>query len=288
MSKPILKRTQETPQRCSKKEQRFCNTVWQFYREHGRHHLPWRKTTNSYRILVSEVMLQQTQVDRVVPKYRAFIRQFPNAHALALAPLGDVLMAWQGLGYNRRAKLLWECAKEVVVAHRGRFPRTYEGLKALPGVGPYTAAAVLAFAYNEAVPLIETNVRTVYLHHFWPSDTTDVTDAEILKLVARTVSKDNPRVWYAALMDYGSHLKKTVGNQNVRAKSYQKQSSFQGSDRQLRGAILRLLAATGPQPRQALFKTLKTFADIRIDAQLTALGAEGLIIKQGRRFSLPV
>lgn len=232
-------------------------------------------------------MLQQTQVDRVLPKYQAFLKVFPTQHALAATSLGDVLKTWQGLGYNRRAKLLWECAKEVVAVHRGRFPRTYEGLKALPGVGPYTAGAVLAFAYNEAVPLIETNVRTVYLHHFWPSDATDVTDAAILALVSKTLPPGHAREWYAALMDYGSHLKKTLGNHNVRAKSYQRQSTFKGSNRQLRGAILRLLAATGPQSRQALFKALKPFADIRIDAQLAALRAEGLIIKQGRRFSLP-
>ncbi len=231
-------------------------------------------------------MLQQTQVERVIPKYKTFIGQFSNVGVLARAPLGDVLKAWQGLGYNRRAKLLWQCAKAVAEANGGRFPRTYEGLKALPGVGPYTAGAVMAFAYNEAVPLIETNVRTVYLHHFWPQDATDVTDAEILRLVAKTLSYENPRQWYAALMDYGSHLKRAVGNHNARTKSYQRQSAFKGSDRQLRGAIIRALAE-GPQTRLVLLKILTSFTDIRIDAKLTALKAEGLIVKQGQRFSLP-
>lgn len=269
----------------SAKREHFLRTLFAWYEKNGRHHLPWRKTTNPYRILVSEVMLQQTQVDRVIPKYRAFLKQFPTAKALAAASLGEVLVAWQGLGYNRRAKLL-KAAAEAVVLQGGRFPKTYDGLRKLPGVGPYTAAAVMAFAYNEAVPLIETNVRTVYLHHFWPHDATDVTDQEILALVVATLPRDNARHFYAALMDYGAHLKRTVGNHNVRAKSYQKQSAFKGSDRQLRGAIVRALAV-GPQTRAAL-RTLAPKADeLRLDAQLAALCREGMVIKVGRQFSLP-
>ncbi len=286
MSKPTLKNTKVPQQRCSKQEQRFCDTVWEFYREHGRHHLPWRQTTLPYRILVSEIMLQQTQVDRVIPKYQAFIKVFPTVTKLAEAQLGDVLKAWQGLGYNRRAKLLWECAKVVKESHGARFPCTYESLKTLPGIGPYTAGAVMAFAYNEAVPLIETNVRTVYLHHFWPSDAADVTDTEILALVGKTLPRDNVRAWYAALMDYGSHLKKTVGNHNVRAKSYQKQSVFKGSDRQLRGAILRLLTQ-GKKSRTTLITELQAFSDIRIDAQLEALVREGMVRRVHRCYTLP-
>jgi A/G-specific adenine glycosylase len=286
MSKPTLKSTQAPQQRCSKQEQRFCDTVWEFYELQGRHHLPWRKTTIPYRILVSEVMLQQTQVDRVLPKYQAFLKQFPTVRALAEAPLGEVLKVWQGLGYNRRAKLLHQCANVVKETHGGRFPRTYEGLKALPGIGPYTAGAVMAFAYNEAVPLIETNVRTVYLHHFFSSDATDVTDAEILALVTTTLPPQNVRAWYAAVMDYGSHLKKTVGNHNVRSKSYQKQSMFKGSDRQLRGSLLRILVA-GPQTRKQLGATHKAFSDIRVDAQLEALIREGLLQKHRQHYHLP-
>ncbi len=272
--------------RSSRKQKQFQQTVWSFYEAQGRHHLPWRTTTNPYRILVSEIMLQQTQVDRVIPKYRAFMKLFPSVSVLAAAPLGDVLRAWQGLGYNRRAKLLWECAKVVKETPGGRFPRTYEGLKALPGIGPYTAGAVMAFAYNEAVPLIETNVRTVYLHHFWPHDATDVTDTEILELVAATLPKENVRAWYAAIMDYGSYLKKTVGNHNVRTKSYTIQSTFKGSDRQIRGAILRALAIT-PLTRPALQKELSAFSDLRVDAQLEALVHEGMVTKVGHCYTLP-
>ncbi len=286
MSKPTSKNLAPVLQRCSKKEQRFCDTVLSFYHTQGRHHLPWRKTNVPYKILVSEIMLQQTQVDRVIPKYQAFLKRFPNVVTLAEATLGEVLIMWQGLGYNRRAKLLWECAQEVVRDHYGRFPRTYETLLKLPGVGPYTAAAIMAFAYNKPFPLIETNVRTVFIHHFWPADATDINDADILALVAKTLPSDNVRVWYAALMDYGSYLKKTAGNHNVRAKSYQKQSAFTGSDRQLRGAILRALVS-GPKTRKALLTALSAFQDIRIDAQLASLAQEGMIIKKGMRYTLP-
>jgi A/G-specific adenine glycosylase len=174
----------------------------------------------------------------------------------------------------------------VVTEYDGKFPRTYDELRALPGIGPYTAGAVMAFTYNIPVPIIETNVRTVYLHHFWPSHATDVTDAEILALVTKTLPEKNVRQWYAAVMDYGSHLKKTVGNTSVRAKQYQKQSPFKGSDRQIRGAILRILTA-GAKTRVQLLKSLSVFEDIRIDAQLEALLGEGMVKKNARCYTLP-
>ena len=151
----------------NKKEREFVARVWEYYKAHGRHDLPWRKTTDPYKILVSELMLQQTQVDRVLLKYKAFLKLFPTARRLAAAPLGDVLRAWQGLGYNRRAKFLHQAAQYVTNELKGRWPKDEAGLLALPGVGPYTARAVLAFAYNEPVVLIETNVRQVFLHHLF-------------------------------------------------------------------------------------------------------------------------
>jgi len=269
-----------------KRDRAFITTVKNHYDQQGRQHLPWRKTTNPYRILVSEVMLQQTQVDRVIPKYQAFIRAFPNAKRLAAATLGDVLTLWQGLGYNRRAKLLWQCAQVITSERSGRWPKTYTELQQLPGVGPYTAAAVLAFAYNEAVPLIETNVRTVYLHHFFADDT-DVTDAEILVLVTRHLEHiDSARCWYAALMDYGTHLKKTHGNPNSRARNYTKQSTFKGSDRQVRGAIIRTLSeAAGTD--SALKKRLSHLNEMTIDVQLDRLLREALISKTKQTYHLP-
>lgn len=261
-------------------DRRFKETVYAYYRTHGRHTLPWRKTRDPYKILVSEMMLQQTQVPRVLPKYRAFLRRFPSIRALAEASRADVLREWQGLGYNRRAKLLHECAQSVA----GKLPRTYRELIALPGIGPYTAAAVMAFAYNEPVTLIETNVRTVYLHHFFASRT-NVSDAELLPHIERTLDQENPREWYAALMDYGSFLKRSIGNQNVRSRHHAVQTKFKGSDREIRGAIIRALSES-PMTIADLRRKLAHHDHKRIAAQLAALAAEGMIRREGRRYAL--
>lgn len=230
-------------------------------------------------------MLQQTQVPRVLVKYAEFLSAFPTAHALAQASLGDVLRAWQGLGYNRRAKLLHECAKAVVARHHGTFPETYEALVALPGVGPYTAGAVLAFAFNVPHAIIETNIRTIYLHYFF-KDRTDVSDTELMPYIERTLDRRNPRSWYAALMDYGTHLKQTVGNENQRSRHYAKQSTFSGSARQLRGAVLRLLANRSANEPE-IIAALHAFPAADIRAQLAALTAEGMIVLRRTRYTLP-
>lgn len=250
--------------------------------------MPWRKTRDPYRILVSEIMLQQTQVDRVLPKYQKFLERFPTIHSLAEAPLGDVLRVWQGLGYNRRARMLHECAKRIVTDHRGRFPKTHAELVALPGIGHYTAGAILAFAYGIPVAVVETNIRSVFIHHFF-SDDTDVTDKEVMRLVERTMDPGRIRDWYYALMDYGVHIKKAHGNPNSRSKHYARQSAFKGSDRQIRGAILRSLAE-----KDAMRKDLHTqlpFEMDRIDAQLEKLEREGMIQKKKRNtkvYTLPL
>ena len=262
----------------------FKRTVLAYYRKFGRHTLPWRMTQDPYRILVSEVMLQQTQVDRVVPKYHIFLKQFPSFQKLSNATLGEVLRVWQGLGYNRRAKMLHACAEDVMRLYEGKLPKNQKALMQLPGIGPYTAGAVMTFAWNVPVPLIETNIRTVFIHHFY-NEATDVTDEEILQLTEMYLDKKNPREWYWALMDYGSYLKKTVGNQNVRSKHYVQQSTFKGSDRQIRGAILRTLVLR-EESRLALHKKLP-FDPTRIDAQLEKLSTEGMIIKKKRQYTLP-
>ncbi len=269
----------------NKHERQFITTVQQYYSDKGRHTLPWRKTHNPYRILVSEIMLQQTQVERVIPKYQLFLKQFPTVQTLAVASLGEVLIAWQGLGYNRRAKMLHSCAQVVSNDLKGKWPDTYAELLALPGIGPYTASAVLAFAFNVPTPLIETNVRTVYLYHFFPQDT-DVPDSALLPIIERTLDVDNPRDWYAALMDYGSHLKATVGNKSRASKHHVTQSTFAGSNRQIRGAIIRLLVAQETVTVHALQKELVTFESIRVNEQLTALIKEGMVRQLGKKFSL--
>jgi A/G-specific adenine glycosylase len=269
----------------NRREAAFIQTVTTFYKQNGRHTLPWRKTKDPYKILVSEIMLQQTQVDRVLPKYKAFLAQFPNIQVLAQAPLRDVLIAWQGLGYNRRAKMLHACAQVLHDEHNGTFPKTHAGLCALPGIGPYTASAVLAFAFNTPTPLIETNVRSVYLHHFF-NDATDVTDADIMPFVEKTMPVQNIREWYWSLMDYGSYIKKTFGNPNSKSKHYTKQSTFNGSDRQIRGVIIRLLAQ-GSFTRLKLHRELSVFEDVRIDAQLLKLKEEGIVELHKKTYRLP-
>ncbi len=275
----------------NKKEQKFVREVWDYYNREGRRSLPWRNLKKSlsadrqaYHILVSEIMLQQTQVDRVIPKYKSFLKRFPTLKKLSEATLGEVLIEWQGLGYNRRAKMLHECAKEITKKFRGRTPKSLEELMTLPGIGPYTAGAVMAFAYNEPVSIIETNIRTVFIHHFF-NDEVDISDAQVLHLNGILLDKKNPREWYYALMDYGTYIKKEFGNPNSRSKHYTKQTTFVGSDRQIRGAILRLLTK-GNVTRAMLLKKL-SFEDIRIDAQIQNLMGEGMIQKIGTIFTLP-
>ncbi|MBC7188044.1 MAG: A/G-specific adenine glycosylase [Calditrichaeota bacterium] len=219
----------------------FQQLILSYYRRHGRD-LPWRRTTDPYHILVSEVMLQQTQVERVLRIYPKFIARFPSLHALAGATVAAVVAAWQGLGYNRRALALHRAAQLLVQDHGGALPRDEALLATLPGIGPATAASICAFAFNMPTVFVETNIRTVFIHFFFPLKE-KVPDTEILPLVAATLERTNPRLWYSALMDYGVMLKKTTGNLSRRSASYRPQSRFAGSDRQVRGQVLRLLLA---------------------------------------------
>lgn len=270
----------------TKKEQQFVETVWKFYAQHKRDHLPWRQTHDPYHILVSELMLQQTQVDRVIPKYEAFVKRWSTAAALAKAPLSEVLTMWQGLGYNRRAKYLHECAQAVVIQYDGVFPAQESSLKELPGIGPYTASAICAFAYNQPVSLIETNVRQVFIYHFF-KNREQVTDAEIMAKVEKTLPHDRARDWYAALMDYGTHLKKLHGNLARKSKHYVKQSTFKGSDRQVRGAILRALGDRSLTNKQlSLHPELIELDGTKIAPQLEKLLRDGLISEEGQLYRL--
>lgn len=268
-----------------KLETQFIETVWDFYRANGRHDLPWRKTNNPYKIVVSELMLQQTQVARVLPKYKEFLGQFPTTKTLAQAPLGEVLKAWQGLGYNRRAKFLWQAAQAVVNEHEGKWPKTFSGLQSLPGIGSYTAGAIMNFAYNSPIPLIETNVRTVYIHHFF-KDAQNVLDKELLPIIERTLDETNPREWNWALMDYGSHLKTTIGNVSTKSKTYKKQSNFKESNRYIRGAIIRALSVEALTEQQ-LIKKLNNIEKESLILQLKTLETEDLVQKKGVKFWLP-
>ena len=219
----------------------FKKQVWSHYTQHGRHNLPWRKQAiTPYQILVSEIMLQQTQVDRVIPKYRVFLKQFPNFKSLARAQQRDVLELWQGLGYNRRALNLKKTAETVTSQYNGQLPRDREALMSLPGIGPYISGAICVFAFNKPAVFIETNIRTVFLHHFFKNKK-NIDDAEIIPLIEKTLDHTQSADWYAALMDYGSHLKKILPNPSRSSKHHTKQSKFEGSHRQKRGKIIKLL-----------------------------------------------
>lgn len=234
--------------------------------------MPWRQDTRPYYVLVSELMLQQTQVDRVVPKFEAFIARFPDERALADASLADVLKQWQGLGYNRRAKFLHEAAKKIVKL--GGFPSDEVGLMQLPGVGKNTAGAIMAYAYNKPLVFIETNVRAVYIHHFF-ADRELVDDKDIRERVERTLDHESPRSFYWALMDYGSWLKKQ-GVLPGRSKHYKKQSPLKGSVREVRGQIIAALA-DGDSDEVTLRRIVD--ADARFERALGGLLDDGLVTK---------
>lgn len=224
-------------------------------------------------------MLQQTQVARVIAKYRSFLKAFPTPRALAAAPLAAVLREWSGLGYNRRAKFLREAAKLVVGECSGSFKKALK--RPLPGVGPYTKAAVRTFAFNEPGVLIETNIRTAFIHNFFQTRAggVPILDQEILPFAVAAAAGQDPRVWHWALMDYGTHLKKSGVRNNHRSAHYAKQSKFEGSLRQVRGAILRQLHQ-GPS-------TMSGFTKSRhLKDALEGLAKDGLIEKEKGRWRI--
>lgn len=250
----------------------FKELVWRKGREVYRD-MPWRQDTRPYYVLASELMLQQTQVERVIPKFELFITAFPDEQSLAESSLADVLRLWQGLGYNRRAKFLHEAAKKIMAEFQGSFPDTVEDLVTLPGVGKNTAGAIMAYSFNQPVVFIETNIRTVYLHHFFP-DGDIVDDKTIANLLDETMDKNHPREWYWALMDYGSFLKRSGQARLKQSKHYKKQSPLRGSVREVRGQIIKALAARDMNQSQ-LSRHLA--ADDRFEAALTGLMKDGLV-----------
>ncbi len=242
--------------------------------------MPWREDTRPYYVLVSELMLQQTQVERVIPKFKAFIAVFPDERTLARASLADVLKLWQGLGYNRRAKYLHEAAKKII--ERGEFPHDEKGLMELPGVGKNTTGAILVYSFNQSAIFIETNVRTVYIHHFFADDYA-VDDKRIIKELGQTIDKENPRKFYQALMDYGSFLKASGIKNVAQSKHYKKQSPLRGSVREVRGQIVRTL--TGGDTTVATLRT-QLIADERFVSALEGLIKDGLVTQSGQRLHL--
>lgn len=254
----------------------FQELVWTKGRELYRD-MPWRRNVQPYYVLVSELMLQQTQVDRVIPKFEAFVAAFPTIEALARAPLADVLRLWSGLGYNRRAKFLHEAAQKIVIDYEGEIPRVIEDLLSLPGVGKNTAGAIMAYSFNMPIAFIETNVRTVYFYHFF-EDSPQVSDAELLDLVTQTIDIEHPREWYWAIMDYGSFLKRNGAGRIDKSRHYKKQSALKGSLREMRGCILKELSRADVSVLQ-MRERLAT--DERFEAAIDGLKRDGLIEETG-------
>lgn len=266
----------------------FIEKIWREGKRHYRS-LPWRHIDDAYGILVSEIMLQQTQVSRVLTHWERWLRVFPSIDALAAATLADVLAYWQGMGYNRRAIALKRCADELACDHAGSIPSAYDELLKLPGIGPATATGVCVFAYQIPQVYLETNVRTVFIHEFFPT-ADKVPDREIIPLVKQTCSNEDPRAWYYAVLDYGAYLKKTLPNPSRRSAHHTRQSTFEGSVRQKRAELLRLVLATQGQGatteelalQLALFEKAagrETPSEHDVIALLCALEHEGFLVK---------
>jgi len=261
----------------------FQGSLLRYYRRHGRD-LPWRRTTDPYHILVSEFMLQQTQVERVLLKYPEFLGRFPDVEALARAELREVLAAWQGLGYNRRALALHRTARRIAEEFHGEVPLDRATLDSFPGIGSATAGAIVVFSANRPEVFIETNIRRVYIHLFFPG-ADKVHDREIEPLLERTLDLENPRRFYYTLMDFGSLLKKGARNPNLRSASYARQGRFEGSDRQARGRILRHLLAAGEAGERESGEVAMVGPD-RLERVLATLERDGFIERLGGKIRL--
>lgn len=263
---------------------RFQQLIWNYYHEYGRS-FPWRDTRDPYRILVSELMLQQTQTERVLKKYQLFLDRFPGYSALATAPLAEVLRLWQGLGYNRRALGLKRIAELVHYNHAGILPDDPDTLISFPMIGPATAGSLQAFIFNKPVAFIETNIRRVILYHFFDSKD-GVHDSGVLDVVSQVLDASDPRQWYYALMDYGVYLKYAVINPNRRSAHYRRQAPFENSNRQIRGALLRLINLKGPLSTDAICGEMGSFEDERVLKCLSELAREGFIAAENETYRI--
>ncbi len=260
----------------------FQKIILDHYRKHGRKNLPFRTNRTPYRVLVSEIMLQQTQVERGIEKFNEFMNVFPDFESVAHAPLPKLLKVWQGLGYNRRALALQKCAQIVMEKFHGELPDSESELIDLPCIGPYTAGAIRVFAFNKPAVMIETNIRTVFLHFFFRNKK-NVHDDDIRKLVEKMMYKRNPRMWYDALMDYGVKLKKELPNPSRNSRHYTKQSKFDGSLRQARGAVLKTLVNARQLSERQVITSVK-LDPLRVKTALDQLVREGFVTRLNKRY----
>ncbi len=260
----------------------FNKIISAFYTKNKRI-LPWRETIIPYHVFITEVMLQQTQVPRVLKKFPEFIHTFPTFESLASAPFQEVLRVWQGMGYNSRAKYLQESAQIITQKHKGIIPEDPDILVKLPGIGKGSAASIITFTYNKPLIFIETNIRRVFIHHFFQNKQ-GIGDNDITPLVEKFLDRENPREWYYALMDYGTYLSTVVENPNRKSKHYSKQSKFEGSNRQIRGKILKELL-NGALNREELLSKL-SFEEERVTKVLKELIKEKFISFKQKRFTI--
>jgi A/G-specific adenine glycosylase len=262
--------------------ERFKKIIWENYRRAGRLALPWRNTHDPYAIFVSEIMLQQTQVNRVAGYYKFFLERFPDFSSLAKANVVEVLTVWQGLGYNRRALFLKRSAEMVVEKFDGRLPPDRAALESLHGIGKGTSGSLMAFAFNKPEIFIETNIRRVFLHFFFEGKK-KVTDEEIERYIEKSVDRKDPREWYWALMDYGTLLgaQAKEKNPNRRSAHYKKQAAFSGSDRELRGKIVRSLLLKKSKIDERTLLTGVGASKEKFEKVIKGLYKEGFVIKEG-------
>lgn len=291
----------------SRNVQKFQNEILTYYKDNKRT-MVWRDISNPYKIFVSEMMLQQTQVERVKIKYVEFIKKFPTIKSVALADKNEILKTWQGLGYNRRALFIKRVCEEIISKHKGIFPKDFKTLQTLPGIGPSTAGAICAFAYNQPVFFIETNVRTVLLHFFFKNKekVSDIEIMNVLKKATPYASARHPRVdrdpeiklldsrlrgnddpivttpkdWYYALYDYGTFLKKSLGKNKTKlhqkSKHHTKQSKFEGSFRQKRAQVLKLKLSNSHISDTEILNKL-TLSPQELEDVIISLDRDGLI-----------
>jgi A/G-specific adenine glycosylase len=265
---------------------KFRKTVYFFYEQYARNDLPWRNTVSPYHIFISEIMLQQTQIERVLKKYPLFIKKFPDFSSLAQAQLRSLYAVWQGMGYNRRALALKNIARAIMDdPYNGKLPSDPAELMRLPFVGQSTAGAVAAFAFGKPAVFIETNIRRVFINFFF-REKDSVSDHEIIPLIEKTCDRKDPRNWYYGLMDYGSALRRLTENPNRKSAAYKKQKSFQGSNRQIRGRILRLLLERNSMALDEMSETLM-LPNERIAENLDQLQREELIKKHRKKYRMP-
>ena len=261
----------------------FRKLIYSYFKN-NRRDFPFRNEITPYNVLVSEIMLQQTQTGRVAERFLEFKKEFPDFLSLSNAPNKKLLMAWQGMGYNRRVLALKQIAKEVITDYNGQLPDTVDILKTFPQIGHNTASSIAAFAYNKPSIFIETNIRRVYIYFFFPKKK-NINDKDILPIVESTVDNDNPREWYYALMDYGVMLKKTHPELNKRSSHYRKQSPFKGSNREIRGKILKILTSESEILESTLLKKLQLKIE-KMRPILQQLEQEGFLKRNGNKISI--